>query len=252
MDMYAWKSVKLYGGAIELYTYILSLGILAPSVYPPKQGKYYTQRTHTHRQRRTMPQSLHSNWCASASVEFALPDMQATALFCFSFIRSIACSLAHSAVHLTYECAYVCVQCKNKMKLSRIKMNVMASMYALCTHIYRVSVSVCGDHSFARSLQYIPLDQRVFSTVFFYLLDEEGEATEIERKKAKHVPVVRYCRSYKRWVDFNPSYPTAHTHFLCALVQSNNKNKRTPFRVRTNRVRERERDSFQSVQCILQ
>lgn len=27
---------KLYGGAIELYTYILSLGILAPSIYPMK------------------------------------------------------------------------------------------------------------------------------------------------------------------------------------------------------------------------
>lgn len=34
--MYAWKSVKLYGGAIELYTYILSLGILAPSIYPER------------------------------------------------------------------------------------------------------------------------------------------------------------------------------------------------------------------------
>lgn len=73
--MCAWKSVKLYGGAIELYTYILSLGILAPSIYPNEQRIIH------------VPQSLQ---CVDAAIFLPLPlvlllllllRLQATALF---------------------------------------------------------------------------------------------------------------------------------------------------------------------------
>lgn len=89
--VFGWhgKSVKLYGGAIELYTYILSLGILAPSIYP----NWYVYMC------RTNPVLFQCMLCASCRFHW----LHATALFFFHFTLQ----LQHNIDIYTLESMYI-------------------------------------------------------------------------------------------------------------------------------------------------
>lgn len=124
---------KLYGGAIESYTNILSLGILAPSIYP-NRNEMYMCRFHVWyctffivcAMRRVMllsssppPLSSFVNYCA-----FSLHSL---------IVRMCACNWKHELMSFfcCYSCGWMlCFKCKSKLFLLSMQNQIESLFFA--------------------------------------------------------------------------------------------------------------------------
>lgn len=134
--MCAWKSVKLYGGAKELCTYSLCLGILAPSIYPNEQRIIHVPQSHQCRCCYIFAIAI-AGHCAFFTLRTFHSLFLSLFPYSLAFLFIIHILLYLYRQHLVgtnvYVYVYLFLVRIVKIKVFRFKMN---NIYALCAHTH--------------------------------------------------------------------------------------------------------------------